>query len=75
MDSESDALMQKILRDELVGTTIIVVAHRLETIIDFDRILVMDSGEIVECDSPKNLLSRASNFKDLLNDSTAQPRN
>jgi hypothetical protein len=38
---------------------------RLETISDFDRIVVLDQGNLVECDSPKNLLARDSMFKSL----------
>jgi ABC-type multidrug transport system fused ATPase/permease subunit len=45
--------------------TIIAIAHRLETILDFDRIVVLHKGELVECDSPSNLLARPSAFREL----------
>jgi len=41
------------------------VAHRLDTILDFDKIVVLDAGRIVECDTPQNLLARESAFKRL----------
>lgn len=56
VDIETDELIQKTIRREFSGCTIITVAHRLNTIIDYDRIIVMDKGEIVEFDSPNTLL-------------------
>jgi ATP-binding cassette subfamily C (CFTR/MRP) protein 1 len=49
----------------LEGCTIVAVAHRLETILDFDRIAVLDRGMLVECDTPKKLLARENAFKRL----------
>ena len=65
VDRRTDDLMQKIIREEFKGCTIIAVAHRLETILDFDRIAVLDRGQLKECDTPKDLLSRKSAFKEL----------
>jgi ATP-binding cassette subfamily C (CFTR/MRP) protein 1 len=65
VDRKTDALMQKVIREELEGCTIVAVAHRLETILDFDRIAVLDRGMLVECDTPKKLLARESAFKRL----------
>lgn len=50
--------MQGIIRHEFRDRTIIAVAHRLDTIMDFDRIAVMHAGRLVECDTPQNLLAR-----------------
>lgn len=58
MDRETDALMQKIIREEFKDRTIIAIAHRLETILDSDRIAVLDGGKLVECGSPRELLAR-----------------
>jgi len=55
--------MQKIIREEFKGKTIIAVAHRLETILDFDRIVVLDQGNLVEDGPPSELLQRNSMFK------------
>jgi ABC-type multidrug transport system fused ATPase/permease subunit len=66
VDRKTDELMQRIIREEFQGCTIIAVAHRLETILDFDRIAVLDRGHLVECDSPKKLLAtEESAFKEL----------
>ena len=53
---ETDAIIQKSIRTDLSDCTILTVAHRLNTVMDSDRILVMDKGMIAEYDSPKNLL-------------------
>lgn len=55
--------MQKIIREDFRHKTILAVAHRLDTILDFDRIVVLDKGQIVEDGSPSELLSRDSAFK------------
>ncbi|KAK0452213.1 hypothetical protein EV421DRAFT_1888046 [Armillaria borealis] len=57
-DYKTDSIIQSSLRNELgPDTTLITVAHRLRTIMDADKIMVLDAGRIVEFDSPKNLLS------------------
>lgn len=65
VDVVSDALMQRIIRDEFADCTILAVAHRLETIIDFDRIAVIEDGELIEFDAPEALLKTDSAFKEL----------
>jgi len=56
VDIETAELIQETIRTQFSGCTIITIAHRLNTIIDYDRIIVMDKGEIIEFDSPKVLL-------------------
>ena len=57
--------MQKIIREDFKGRTIIAVAHRLETILDFDRVVVLDQGLLVEEGLPSQLLQWNSAFKAL----------
>ncbi|KAF2008813.1 hypothetical protein BU24DRAFT_359666 [Aaosphaeria arxii CBS 175.79] len=65
VDVHTDALMQQIIRTEFKHHTIIAAAHRLDTIIDFDAVIVMDAGRIAESDNPENLLAKESGFKEL----------
>jgi ABC-type multidrug transport system fused ATPase/permease subunit len=57
IDYESDAQIQNTIREEFSETTILTIAHRLRSIVDYDKILVMDAGKAVEYDHPHTLLS------------------
>ncbi|KAI2110795.1 Transporter of the ATP-binding cassette (ABC) [Ophidiomyces ophidiicola] len=57
IDYATDAKIQDTLR-ELKGNTIITIAHRLQTIIDYDKVLVLDHGEVIEFDGPWQLLNK-----------------
>ncbi|KAM5435088.1 hypothetical protein McanCB21832_003684 [Microsporum canis] len=63
VDQATDELMQKIVREEFNLCTIIAIAHRLNTLIDFDNVIVLDGGRVVESGSPRDLLSKDSLFK------------
>ena len=67
VDGKTDHLMQRVIREEFADATIIAVAHRLDTIMDFDRIALLGGGELKELDTPSALLSRDSMFKELYN--------
>ena len=56
VDAETDAVLQRVLREDFSGCTRVAVAHRIHTIMDSDVIVVMDSGRIVEVGSPAELL-------------------
>jgi ATP-binding cassette subfamily C (CFTR/MRP) protein 1 len=69
VDPYTDELVQKVLREQATvrGTTVLAIAHRLQTILDFDRILVMGNGSVLEFDTPTNLLSdKSSVFSSML---------
>ncbi|KAI5459860.1 P-loop containing nucleoside triphosphate hydrolase protein [Mariannaea sp. PMI_226] len=67
VDVQTDALLQATLRSPLfVNRTIITVAHRLNTILDSDRVVVLDKGEVVEFDTPANLLKQQGVFHGLM---------
>ncbi|XP_053600748.1 uncharacterized protein LOC128669719 [Plodia interpunctella] len=57
VDPQTDALIQKTIRREFASCTVLTIAHRLNTIMDSDRVLVMDKGQAVEFDYPYRLLS------------------
>ena len=58
MDNETDQLMQELMRSEFKDRTVITIAHRLDTILDSDKIAVLDRGRLAEYDSPSQLLSQ-----------------
>lgn len=58
VDAETDALMQRIIRDEFAGHTILTIAHRLDTIRDADLVVVLSRGEVVEVGPPAELLQK-----------------
>ncbi|XP_021756588.1 ABC transporter C family member 3-like isoform X1 [Chenopodium quinoa] len=60
VDTATDNLIQKTVREETSGCTVITVAHRIPTVIDNDLVLVLDPGRIAEYDSPSELLKDSS---------------
>ncbi|KAJ5992424.1 ABC transporter integral membrane type 1 [Penicillium sp. IBT 35674x] len=65
LDAQTDQRVQKVMREAFHDCTVLSVAHRLDTIIDFDRIAVLDAGRLVEFDTPQNLLAREGLFQRL----------
>jgi len=60
IDNETDEFIQTMIRDTFKDCTILTVAHRLHTIIDSDRIVVLDDGRVIENGTPNELLKRAA---------------
>ena len=57
VDVRTDALIQKAVRAAFKGSTVLTIAHRLNTILDYDKVLVLDQGRLVEYDTPGALLA------------------
>ena len=66
LDSESELRVQEALDRLMVGRTVIAVAHRLSTLRDFDRIIVMQSGRVLQDGSPTELERSEGAYRDLL---------
>ncbi|PYH46501.1 ABC transporter [Aspergillus saccharolyticus JOP 1030-1] len=65
VDPDTDEMMQELIRSCFADYTVVTVTHRLDTIIDYDRVLVMDNGVLLESDQPRELLARPSIFREL----------
>jgi ATP-binding cassette subfamily C (CFTR/MRP) protein 1 len=57
VDNETDVHIQLMIREMFKECTVLTIAHRLQTIIDSDRIMVLRSGVVAELDTPANLLA------------------
>ena len=53
-------MVGKLLETEFANWTILVIAHRLQTIVDFDRVLVLEDGRVAECGRPQDLLEKGA---------------
>ena len=62
VDLESDALIQQTLQHKLGGTTVLTIAHRLATVMDYDKILVLDKGHVSEFGHPRQLLDNVEGY-------------
>jgi ATP-binding cassette subfamily C (CFTR/MRP) protein 1 len=68
VDVETDKLLQETIRAEFADRTILTIAHRINTIMDSDRILVLSSGKVSEFDTPENVpLITMANYQLLKN--------
>ena len=62
---ETEAIIKKVIEEEFKDYTVITIAHRLTSILSSDCVAVLETGELLEFDSPIALLSRESRFKTL----------
>ncbi|TMW67830.1 hypothetical protein Poli38472_007502 [Pythium oligandrum] len=60
IDHETEQKLQRVIREAFVGSTVLTIAHRLDAILDADRILVLDGGEVVSFPSPSELVNAGS---------------
>ncbi|NWR48200.1 MRP3 protein, partial [Regulus satrapa] len=68
IDLETDDLIQMTIRTQFVDCTVLTIAHRLNTIMDYTRVLVLDNGTIAEFDTPANLIAAKGIFYSMAKD-------
>ena len=56
VDPRTDQLIQQTIRTEFANCTVLTIAHRLNTIIDYDRVMVLDAGRLSQFDAPQTLI-------------------
>ncbi|KAJ2519633.1 hypothetical protein H4217_002565 [Coemansia sp. RSA 1939] len=66
VDLETDKEMQRLFRSKFKHCTVLTIAHRLETIMSSDKIIVMDKGRVVEFGPPKELIKQDGHFSELV---------
>lgn len=69
IDHETDATIQQVVRDFSSGGIVITVAHRMSTIIDYDQVIVLDSGIVKENNHPYLLLKQNGAFHQMCKES------
>uniref|UniRef100_A0A9J8A459 ABC-type glutathione-S-conjugate transporter n=1 Tax=Cyprinus carpio carpio TaxID=630221 RepID=A0A9J8A459_CYPCA len=62
LDLETDTLIQSTIRSQFEDCAVLTIAHRLNTIMDYTKVIVMDKGHVVEMDSPSNLIAKRGQF-------------
>ncbi|KAJ3267967.1 Multidrug resistance-associated protein 1 [Terramyces sp. JEL0728] len=62
VDHQTDKIIQNSIRSEFAGRTIFTIAHRIGTIIDYDKILVLSNGNVAEFDTPENLIAKSDSL-------------
>ncbi|XP_060566083.1 ATP-binding cassette sub-family C member 5-like, partial [Ruditapes philippinarum] len=62
IDTSTDAMIQETIRECFSDCTVITIAHRLNTVLHSDKIIVLDSGQVMECASPQDLLTNTNSF-------------
>jgi ATP-binding cassette subfamily C (CFTR/MRP) protein 1 len=77
LDAKNDALMQRLIREEFAdkGCTIIAIAHRLESMSDFDIVVVMESGRVVETGKLGELMKVGGVFEEMMREQEQGGRN
>lgn len=67
MDPETEDMVHKIIKDNFSNCTVLIIAHRLQSILDCNKVMILDRGQIIEFDSPKVLMGNSrSSFHQML---------
>lgn len=66
LDTQAENTVMDLIKNEFVGSTVIAVAHRVKTLLDFDRIVVLEGGRIAEIGTPAELLRGQTLFKKMV---------
>ena len=66
VDMETDRFIQECIRQRFADTTVLTIAHRLNTIANYDKIIVMDKGQVAEMGSPLELIERQGVFSEMV---------
>jgi len=75
VDTATDNLIQQTLREHFSDSTVIIIAHRITSVIDSDMVLLLSHGLVEECDSPLKLLeNKSSSFAKLVAEYTTRSK-
>lgn len=62
VDADGEEMLQRLIQEEFGNRTVLAVAHRLDTVLDFDCVIMLDNGRIVESGSPRELFKMPTSF-------------
>lgn len=65
VDSETEEAVRKVIETEFKEHTVISIAHRLDSVMRYDRVVVLDKGRVAEVGQPQQLLEVGGQFRDL----------
>ena len=65
LDLRTDHLIQTTIMTAFASCTVLTIAHRLNTVMEYDKIMVLDQGQLLECDTPDNLLALGGVFAEM----------
>lgn len=75
VDAATDNLINQTLREHFSASTVIIIAHRITSVISSDMVVLLSNGHVEECDSPLKLLeNKASSFAKLVEEYTTRPK-
>ena len=72
VDFKTDNLIQEVIRHKFKDSTVLTIAYRLNTIMDYDKVLILDGGRMVEFDKPEILIQNGGIFAELVKNSYAR---